>query len=311
MDEGWTLQSVCRNPLCILAPVISTAIALSTLAPSAEGPPVFLSAGTLTSSLAAELEAEGYAVTSSREDATTWVWARAGEGALELQVVTAQGRLLVERKLSTSSGLGPALRTSALLVEEALSADVAAGGAARTWTLSAAARLGAWASPATPATGLSVAAHVPVGPLDAGLRVSVDGLGCCAISRPGVLAASSAVASIAVDVSKALLDVGPITLAGTAALGVGARRIRSTVESFADAGQSEVTTSVEGLARAGISAHLRAPVDGLALTMAVGAEAHVARVRVAVPEPYAGSEEALDPGMITPWAELGLALSFF
>ncbi|MCK6547589.1 hypothetical protein L6R52_17195, partial [Myxococcota bacterium] len=216
----------------IVASMVIPLLVTSIAAPASG--PVFLDAGTLTSSLAAALEAEGCAVEAAREDADTWVTAELGGDGLALRVVTAEGRLLLERALSVGPGLGAALRTSALLVEEALSAERAVEATRRpAWTLSAAARVSLWLDPATPSTGFAIAAHVPLGPVRAGARASVDGLACCTITRPSAVSASSFATALALELSLPIAGAGRVELSADAALGAGLRRVTSTVESFA------------------------------------------------------------------------------
>jgi hypothetical protein len=97
----------------VLAPVLAWIAAQA---------PVFIDAGQLTPSLRGELEAEIESRTATAPQGAAYlVGVRQSPQILAVRITNAEGAPLVEREVSLSDGLRPALRVVVLLVAEAMS----------------------------------------------------------------------------------------------------------------------------------------------------------------------------------------------
>jgi hypothetical protein len=88
------------------------------------------------------------------------------------------------------------------------------------------------------------------------------------------------------------------------------RNVSTVALAFAAPGPVETTGAVEVSVRPGMGA--RWPfAEGWALEARAGVELRPNRLRVTLPPPYAAGEHAVDPGPITPFAELAVAAQIF
>lgn len=173
-----------------------------------------------------------------------------------------------------------------------------------------------WARPGTPSVGAQVGAHYQRGQLSAGLRLGVTGL-CCDLALPEAgdpsqtrIEANPLHIWGLAEARWAGLNLGPVGLSPVAGLGVEWTRVRATATAFVGDPVQETRSAVGGLLRAGAVAHIGLSAR-LALELGAGVLLRTPRLVVRLPEPFTSDAGDLDPGLITPWLELGARFAAF
>lgn len=274
---------------------------------------VFVDGGTLTASVSAGLERERVATTTVAASASHRVGLRRGPSALTLEVSGAEGAVLLDREVSLSTGLNPALRVVTLLVQEALRGDAAA----RRAPLEAAARvptprfalffaLGVewWSTPSAALPSLRVGGEFDLGPVTLGAAASAAGVDCCELVQAGSVVGTTRRFGGELSVRTPPLAFGPFRLSLGAAAGLSARTIDARALAYSGSTVSERRSAPEVTLRLGPALDL--PLGRIGLRAAGGAEARAVRSLVRLPDVDLYPDEPLEPGILAPWVELGL-----
>lgn len=185
----------------------------------------------------------------------------------------------------------------------------------RLW-LSAGASAGWWARPGTAMLGVQLAAHYDFGRLSGGLRVGVGGL-CCHLAltqandpeQTRVEASPRLVRGLA-EVRWRALTVGRLKLSPVAGLGLEWTQVRATATAFIGEPVQETRDAVAGLLRAGGVVHLSLS-SRFGVEVGAGIQLRSPRLVVRLPEPFATESGDLDPGLLSPWLEVGARFAAF
>jgi hypothetical protein len=273
---------------------------------------VYIEAGALTSSLAANLRAEvsDLRIADVPEIEAARIRVTPGDGTLLVRLSSADGAILLERTVPFEADPAPAVRVAALLLSEALAAEAPRPRASEpsgAWWLGAGLSAGWWGTPAAAQPlGLSLfLERRSAAGLAIGVAVSGEAL-CCELSvagstAPGI-AGTPGVARAALTLGAPILDRSGGSLRLGLAVGADFRTVRGRpLELTAGAPASDSVSAAEALARAGLSFEL--PLGGsLEARLGIGAELRIPRLQVQLSD----AQVRLDAGAVAPWAELGL-----
>ncbi|MFO0725071.1 MAG: hypothetical protein U1E65_14925 [Myxococcota bacterium] len=306
---------------------------------------VFVNAGTLTSSITQELLAEGRTVAARPEDAEAIADLRLATDALEVVVRAKSGAVLAERAVSTADGLAPALRIAVLLISDAARPENLPAPPVRTssvvvlppstppplspaptptTTATAAppapapgrlaayvtAGIGLFSKPSAPSVSVALGGLMELGPLDLDVSLVLDGALCCALRLPERIEGSSFSLQLRGLLGLALFHEGPASASVLGGFAFGARQIRSTVLAFAATAPTETQLGVEGGFYLGLGLEWAIGGLGSSLMLRGGAAARFGTLTVALPAGYGEEGPAIDPGILSPWAEVGLIQNF-
>jgi len=185
----------------------------------------------------------------------------------------------------------------------------------RLW-LSGRASVGWWARPGTALLGLQVAAHYDVDRLSAGLRVGVGGL-CCHLAlsqsddpdQTRVEASPTQIRGLA-EARWRALTVGRLGLSPVVGFGLEWTQVRATATAFIGEPVQETRHAVAGLLRAGGVAHVVLS-PRLEIEVGAGVQLRSPRLVVRLPAPFASDSGDLDPGLLSPWLEVGVRFGAF
>jgi hypothetical protein len=132
----------------------------------------------------------------------------------------------------------------------------------------------------------------------------VAGLGCCLVAQPAV-EARTATSLLGVGVEVGLVDIGPLEVRWATEVVAGASWVAARALSYADRAPVELSVEVAFAVLSGPL--LRWPLGpDLALDLTGGVELWARRSAVAVPEGYVGADRPLDPGLVSPFAQVGI-----
>jgi hypothetical protein len=322
----WTVTPRSRDPSRIrIACASLAAVAALFAANEADAKGIWVEAGTLTASIASELQAEGQLLADGADVADALARVVSVDGRLDVEVVARSGATIVDRRVDVEGELQPALRVVVLLIADAVSAGPGDGVtlvgtpelpepkiSPSLLELSAGFEGGTWDG-ATPTAGLFVGVHFPVGAFLVGGRLASTFVG--SIQSQAITGGQTSVAGLAE--AEYGVWVSRIRIAPSLGLGLDYQSFSGTPSetpskspilmgmspSAPTANTSAGSWALMG--RLGIAFEFAYFGDTLVPRLAGGMLGRFPHLAVTV------AGETLDPTLVHPWAEIGLKIRIF
>lgn len=294
---------------------------------------VAVDAGALTPELIALLRFErpDVAFTSSTATSATRVSLKRDRELLSLEV-SENGEPRIERTIAVErERLQPALRIAALLVVEAIAPPSVSSAAVSSAAVSevpalAPEDISLVEAPAPPwlrfelaasgdvwvsaRIGLTFAAHYLAGEDWAiGVRVFSSGLLCCGEIESPTLRGREREVAVLADASYRLTTLDPFELAVTGAAGPSFAVFKGIATYPGGMSpEQDHPWAVEGSLRAALSLKTQPVIGGLRFVLEAGARVRLERMIVQLPEEIRTTGSGLDPGIASPFLDLGVAI---